>query len=147
MVSKNTKISFDKSPAGLHRVYGKYRTVCCHRTMNVRAVWQTTYCLHLFGCVALQYILFDLNEFRRRFLWYIFFNEESLILKLALGLNEMIYFLTNSPSKNEIELNVYSMQNDISVSQAFWLFQFQSRSLFGSSERSESVTIQFYLIC
>lgn len=63
MAPKITKISFDKSPAGLYRVYGKYRTVCCYRTMNVRGVWQTTYRIDLFGSVALKDILYDLNEF------------------------------------------------------------------------------------
>lgn len=41
--------------------------------MIVHRVWQTTYRFDLFGSVALKDILFDLNEFRIRALYYYFF--------------------------------------------------------------------------
>lgn len=42
--------------------------------MIVHRVWQTTYRRALFGSVALKDILFDLNEFRIRALYYYFLS-------------------------------------------------------------------------
>ena len=60
MASKNTKISFDKYPAGFNRVYRKNRTVCRYRTMNVHGVWQTTYSLDKFARIFFR----ELNKIK-----------------------------------------------------------------------------------
>lgn len=69
--------------------------------MNIHRVWQTTYRLDLFGCVALKDILFDLNEFRICELCHYFLSWRKFNLKIGVWLRWDDLFPTKAAQKRK----------------------------------------------